>query len=453
MAKKNVQSLLDKIIAESKKDSTARAEVNKKVHIYTVTLKDLWKELVDQLEGKYAKKGGQRITLTPDEINAIKRASITYLNNIKKEVMSFDTSSFNIYPLFSGPTSLKVRVESKSGSGSVFRNFISKVRSEPLKLLRQEIHYALKTTGSMNNEIRARIYGTGQTTGGLLDPGHAIGTSITENRIGNYIAELDALARSAIKRPTKSTNPILDLVAVVKNNPRLQHLKTVDFSVVYVGEQGVDHNRNAQAVQEQILISSIKKQITKAINDVDWGNFRSSSSAKEMINDSLMQKAKKKGAKVKGLKKLDTRSTSAKSSLKQELEVSGTTDSGIALSTRAMAKDSRVKENHSKNWASLLPIINAKLTPRVIANMRFPSIVNRTGTFANSAEVVSVETTKEGFPTFVFNYERDPYNVFDRTVGRAPWNTPERDPRALVDKSVREVLREMAVGRFYTRRA
>jgi hypothetical protein len=105
------------------------------------------------------------------------------------------------------------------------------------------------------------------------------------------------------------------------------------------------------------------------------------------------------------------------------------------------------------NWSRLLPVINSKLTPRVIANMRFPSLVNRTGTFANSAKVVNVEQTREGFPTFVFDYERDPYNVFDRNLGRSPWNTPERDPRALVDKSVREIVREMAIGRFYTRRA
>jgi hypothetical protein len=85
--------------------------------------------------------------------------------------------------------------------------------------------------------------------------------------------------------------------------------------------------------------------------------------------------------------------------------------------------------------------------------MRLPSLVNRTGRFAQSAEVVRIEETREGFPSFVFNYERDPYDVFDRTLGRAPWNTPERDPRALVDKSVREIVREMAINRFYTRRA
>jgi len=98
-------------------------------------------------------------------------------------------------------------------------------------------------------------------------------------------------------------------------------------------------------------------------------------------------------------------------------------------------------------------MLNAKLPPRVMGNMRSPALVNRTGTFANSTKVVNVEQTREGFPTFVFDYERDPYDVFDRTKGKSPWNTPERDPRALVDRSLREIVREMAIGRFYTRRA
>jgi hypothetical protein len=105
------------------------------------------------------------------------------------------------------------------------------------------------------------------------------------------------------------------------------------------------------------------------------------------------------------------------------------------------------------NWSSILKIVNSKLPLKVIANMGTPSLVNRTGRFAQSAEVVRIEETREGFPSFVFNYERDPYDVFDRTLGRAPWNTPQRDPRALVDKSVREIVREMAISRFYTRRA
>jgi hypothetical protein len=85
--------------------------------------------------------------------------------------------------------------------------------------------------------------------------------------------------------------------------------------------------------------------------------------------------------------------------------------------------------------------------------MGAPGLVYRTGKFANSTKVVNVETTRDGYPSIVFDYQRNPYDVFDRTLGESPWNTPARDPRALVDKSVREIVQEMAIGRFYTRRA
>ena len=37
-------------------------------------------------------------------------------------------------------------------------------------------------------------------------------------------------------------------------------------------------------------------------------------------------------------------------------------------------------------------------------------------------------------------------------VGNTRWATPERDPRILIDKSIREIAAQFAIGRFYTRR-
>ena len=37
-------------------------------------------------------------------------------------------------------------------------------------------------------------------------------------------------------------------------------------------------------------------------------------------------------------------------------------------------------------------------------------------------------------------------------VGEAPWATPERDPRKLIDRSIREIATKLAIGRFFTRR-
>ena len=50
-----------------------------------------------------------------------------------------------------------------------------------------------------------------------------------------------------------------------------------------------------------------------------------------------------------------------------------------------------------------------------------------------------------------YTYKRDPYEVFE--VGsKGNWATPERDPRKLIDASIREIAANMALGRFFTRR-
>ena len=84
--------------------------------------------------------------------------------------------------------------------------------------------------------------------------------------------------------------------------------------------------------------------------------------------------------------------------------------------------------------------------------MRPPALQSQTGRLARSVELKDVTTTRQGFLSFGYTYEKDPYQVFEVGAGAAPWASPQRDPRRLIDRSVREVAAELALGRFYTRR-
>ena len=84
--------------------------------------------------------------------------------------------------------------------------------------------------------------------------------------------------------------------------------------------------------------------------------------------------------------------------------------------------------------------------------MRAPRLQNQTGGLARSVRIQDVSRTREGYLSFGYTYEKDPYQVFEVGTGSAPWATPERDPRRLIDKSIREIAAQMALGRFYTRR-
>ena len=96
-------------------------------------------------------------------------------------------------------------------------------------------------------------------------------------------------------------------------------------------------------------------------------------------------------------------------------------------------------------------IINSKLPQTVASNMGAPALENITGRFANSARVTDVTQTGKGYPSIGYTYEKQPYGVFENTSG-SRFASLERDPRRLLDRSIREIAAELAIGRFYTRR-
>jgi hypothetical protein len=66
--------------------------------------------------------------------------------------------------------------------------------------------------------------------------------------------------------------------------------------------------------------------------------------------------------------------------------------------------------------------------------------------------LTDVAQTRQGFLSFGYTYDKEPYQVFEMGVGKAPWASNDRDPRKLIDASIREIAMELALGRFYTRR-
>ena len=112
-----------------------------------------------------------------------------------------------------------------------------------------------------------------------------------------------------------------------------------------------------------------------------------------------------------------------------------------------------VPRRESKGPASaplaLLGILNSKLPETVRQNMVDPRLVNRTGRFADSVKVTDVTTTAQGFPSIGYTYQREIYETFE--VGNRQGST-NRDPRRLIDMSIRQLAAQFALGRFYTRR-
>jgi hypothetical protein len=125
------------------------------------------------------------------------------------------------------------------------------------------------------------------------------------------------------------------------------------------------------------------------------------------------------------------------------------------VNTRKAKTNKRASSTTSQGIASsplqLIGLINKELPNTVRKNMQSPALVNRTGRFAESVRLTDVVQTPKGYPSFGYTYQRNPYQVFeDGSSGN--WSNGERDPRELIDKSIREIAAQFAIGRFYTRR-
>lgn len=100
------------------------------------------------------------------------------------------------------------------------------------------------------------------------------------------------------------------------------------------------------------------------------------------------------------------------------------------------------------NLNALKAQINARLSMTIIKNMGTPALENRTGRFARSALVTSIVQTPQGFPSVNYSYRKYPYQTFEPGFEQG---STQRDPRTLIDRSIREIARELITGRFYTR--
>ena len=57
--------------------------------------------------------------------------------------------------------------------------------------------------------------------------------------------------------------------------------------------------------------------------------------------------------------------------------------------------------------------------------------------------------TSQGVPSIGYTYDKYTYGTFE--VGNRQ-GSPDRDPRRLIDMSIRQIAAQFAIGRFYTRR-
>ena len=246
--------------------------------------------------------------------------------------------------------------------------------------------------------------------------------------------ELDSVSHRQIKRL------ITDADQIVTKKGKL----TANYVSVIAFQTGKDNIKDS--AEEKAVKGVFRKFIEELTPELL--NMEGSSTLKEKTAAVLIEPFKgKKGTKVKNKSvKLKTK-TNSKSAGKK-------VSSAVSLSAtrqRRKKKGEKAKSSAASQPLQLIGLINKELPEAVKKNMIEPALVNRTGRFAESVKLTDVIQTPQGFPSFGYTYRRNPYQVFEEgSTGN--WSNGERDPRQLIDRSIREVAAQFALGRFYTRR-
>ena len=111
--------------------------------------------------------------------------------------------------------------------------------------------------------------------------------------------------------------------------------------------------------------------------------------------------------------------------------------------------DSLKGQESEFNIHNIIAMINARLHDTLYDNMNSPRLVYRTGRFARSV-TANATTTAKGNLSIGYNYQRNPYAVF---APGGKMYTPDRDPRLLIEGSIRQIAAELAIGRYGIRRS
>ena len=220
-----------------------------------------------------------------------------------------------------------------------------------------------------------------------------------------------------------------------------------------------------------ILLDVLEQSVQQHLSPQEYLDFVGSSTLKDkmskvainsFVDNLVAHKNLKINKKISSKLKVTKLSSSAESPAQKAKKVKakpkrpnvnkGRKASAMALAGAAGKGGRKERAKHSKvSLTSFLAILNAQMQKTVAKNMGSPRLNNQTGTFLSSIKAVDINTTARGFPSVGYTYDKRPYQVFESTSG-SRFASSERDPRRLIEQSIREIAAQNQIGRLFARR-
>lgn len=334
--------------------------------------------------------------------------------------------------------------KSETSNRSVFAYF-RRLKQAAQRPLIKRLNSQIKKLNSGNkNTQRDEI-----KSSAFLDIGHEESSAVSKQR-KRIIEQALWDFQPASKEASAFISKLADNVSFnITKNPG-EPIDVIDISL-----ESKALNRGVQAKAEKDAAGQLNKALLDAATELGgeyWANAEGSDSKvqrmqKSVLNEFSQDKFRSKNVRSNIKNNKISNKTSKASSKKRK--VRGKKQPTVQDDKRVILESF---QERNQDLLSLQALLNAKLPTEIRKNMGYPRLENRTGRFADSVRVTDISRTRKGFPSIGYTYQRQPYQVFEQGAGKAPWSNERRDPRSLINTTIREIASEILIGRFFTRR-
>lgn len=443
MARQNLLAELQAVRRALMKGSDAYREAvsDKKTHALVINTEDIKNQVITQIKKVWGIKQVPPTLVAKIErrVNDMPAAYEKAAADINSKA-HWESTSFKARLKRRGNNLYFIIVaKDRSGVSDVFAK-ISKVKID----IEQKLLNTINTFGESFNRPK-------MDSKNFLDAGH----------VGKYAVSMQR--REVIKNTLSNhTRGVLakevEQIAIEMQMEKMLHGKGFTFRLMLVKPEAATENRGKE---EERLLGSLTEQFEKVVRDRSlqggWYALPGSDSPLDIRIKKILLQVDNAFKKIKGVKTnikpkdIKIKDKKTKASVKRKTK--GTIGTVKQEQFNSLDQIDPLEVESILSIRSLIPIVNEKLHDAIESNMGTPRLNYRTGRFARSAKVVDITETKAGYASFAYTYMRNPYQVFEFPNGAPHLATPNRDPRKLIDLSIRDIARELLMTqRFYTRR-
>ena len=453
MAKKDLNALAEKLNKKMFESSEAyRTLVSDfEAHIVHIDVNKIKSEVRAELNHR----SGRDLKL-PESIEKIieeyvPQVAASLYTSFNPANFNTDRKKYNTAELEGSPTNFKFKLSTKPGQkGNVFKYFRrAKQKAQKPFVIALDQQIAKINSGRSESSRIARLREKNKRGNlqivAFLDIGHMDDTSVSMQRqsavnaaLWDWSQNVGADAKRFIAEQSAKYN-----IAIFKEgDPRPGVI--AESNVFLEGKGG---NRGKQVDQE------LQKFLNSIVAEENWSEQEGSDSpirvVEKRVNNMFVGIGGKKAKSNIKKEKVNNPSSVGRSKAKKSKGKAQKPYRGEKVVVGGRGGNTQQTGGPALDLRTLIGPLNAKLTETVEKNMGAPSLENRTGRFASSVKVTDIVKTPKGYPSIGYTYMKSPYQTFE--VG-GKQGSVEQDPRTLIDRSIRDIAIDFALGRFYTRR-